>query len=76
MQRYKNISGSSGVISYETGADYIKVKFKNNTVYLYAAPRIASSHIEKMKTLAKSGKGLGTYINQHKEIKENFILIS
>ena len=65
MERYADKSGSSGVLAYETGADYIKVRFKANTaVYKYTYRLPGRRHVEKMKALAKSGKGLSTYISQ------------
>ena len=76
MQRYKNIRKNSGVVFYETGIDFIKIIFKTSpTVYLYSESRIAKHHIEKMKTLAVKGKGLGTYINQHPEVKTHYSII-
>lgn len=77
MQRYKNISGNSGVVFYETGIDFIKIIFKNSpTVYIYSESRIAKPHLEKMKTLAANGKGLGTYINQHPEVRDHSAIFS
>lgn len=36
MEAYQNKSGVSGVVAYEIGTDFIKVKFQgNNYVYLY-----------------------------------------
>ncbi len=35
MERYMDINGDSGVLSYEIGHDYIIVKFKTGAVYIY-----------------------------------------
>lgn len=35
MKPYKNSSGKSGVVAYEIGKDYIKVKFVDGPIYLY-----------------------------------------
>jgi hypothetical protein len=65
MERYKNLSGISGVAAYETGSDYIKVEFKDGGSYLYNNAVTGIRNIEEMKKLASSGKGLNTYINSH-----------
>jgi hypothetical protein len=64
MQTYKNLSGTSGVIAYELGPDYIDVEFKDGVYrYNYAIP--GRQLVETMKTLAASGEGLATFINQN-----------
>jgi hypothetical protein len=63
MQRYKN-SVNSGVLAYDIGHDRIKVKFLDGTIYLYTYQSAGAQNIEQMKTLALSGKGLTTFINQ------------
>jgi len=35
MERYRDINGDSGVLAYETGPDFIRVQFKDHSVYLY-----------------------------------------
>jgi hypothetical protein len=65
MKRYKNLSGDSGVVAYETGSDSIKVEFADDGLYLYTYERIGAANIEQMKVLAASGKGLATFINRH-----------
>ncbi|MCK9618029.1 MAG: hypothetical protein M0R21_09375 [Lentimicrobiaceae bacterium] len=73
MEIYKNLSGNSGITHYEIGEDYIDVKFIDNpTIYFYCNKKISKAHINKMKDLAKKGKGLCTYIAQNPEIKDNF----
>jgi len=65
MQQYKNISGDSGVVAYETGDDYIKVKFIDGAVYLYTNAVTGQHHINQMKKLAATGLGLSAYISKH-----------
>jgi hypothetical protein len=67
MEKYKNLNGDSGVLAYENGSDYIRVKFKSNVkfVYLYTYESAGSEHIETMKSLAISGNGLNAYINRY-----------
>jgi hypothetical protein len=70
MIKYKNLNGSSGVINYQTGPDYIKVKFIDGTIYKYTCTSAGKKIIEQMKRLAKEGKGLSTYISQ--TVKDKF----
>lgn len=66
MERYRNSSGNSGVYGYEVGNDYIRVKFSSaSKIYTYSYDKAGSSHVENMKSLARRGSGLNTYINQH-----------
>jgi len=66
MRRYLNLSGSSGVTYYEIGADFIRVKFRGDQpVYRYSHAGAGKDHVERMKTLAVAGRGLGTYISQN-----------
>ncbi len=65
MQRYSDIDRNSGVVAYETGSDYIRVKFDDGAVYLYTYASAGSQRIERMKELATRGDGLNAYINNH-----------
>ena len=72
MKRYKNISGESGVTAYEILEEGIRVQFISKDIYYYSYDSTGKKHIEKMKTLAKKGRGLATYISQN--IREKFEL--
>ncbi|HNP83530.1 MAG TPA: hypothetical protein PKN47_18865 [Nitrospira sp.] len=63
MERYKNLSGESGVTGFEIGPDFIRVQFSDGAVYLYNYASTGSRNIEQMKQLAKIGRGLNTFIN-------------
>lgn len=63
MERYKNLSGSSGVVEYEIGPDFIRVQFSDRAVYLYNYAITGSHNIEHMKQLARNGQGLNSFIN-------------
>ena len=63
MERYSDIDRDSGVVAYETGPDYIRVKFSDGAVYLYTSLSAGSRNIEQMKILAARGEGLNAYIN-------------
>ena len=70
MIRYKNLEGHSGVTAYEAGPDSIRVQFTDDRVYLYTYKSAGKRIIEKMKELAKTGKGLSTYISQ--KVKDKY----
>lgn len=65
MQKYENTSGDSGVSHYEVGENYILVRFVRGGIYKYSYAATGNGHVERMKKLAVSGKGLATYINQY-----------
>ena len=65
MKKYKNVSGQSGVSAYEIGEDFILIQFvgsRETYVYSYVMP--GRETVEEMKELARSGKGLTTFISQ------------
>ena len=64
MVRYQNRSGGSG--AYETGANYITVKFSGTSRSYTYSNRVASiTHVDNMKMLAARGQGLNSYINRY-----------
>ena len=65
MERYKDIDGDSGVAGYEIGPDYIRVQFKDSSVYLYTYVSAGTTNIETMKKLAMAGDGLNAFINKN-----------
>ena len=71
MISYKNLSGNSGVVAYESGADYIKLRFRRSSkIYVYDALAPGLTHVKQMKKLAAAGRGLTTYVSQN--IKRNY----
>ncbi|MGZ4044537.1 MAG: hypothetical protein ACXVO9_15135 [Bacteroidia bacterium] len=65
MTRYRNRGGNSGVKSFDLGDTYIKVTFANGEIYVYDYLVPGKKHVEKMKILARAGKGLSTYISRY-----------
>ncbi|GAA5037831.1 hypothetical protein GCM10011506_35960 [Marivirga lumbricoides] len=66
MERYKNLSGGSGVSSFEIGSDYIRVRFERSIkTYQYSYRKAGSYHVERMKGLAQNGSGLNSYIKTY-----------
>ena len=71
MKTYKNLSGNSGVVAYEIGRTFIKIKFEGESgIYTYDYKRPGKQLVELMKTLAAKGEGLSTFISQ--EVGTNF----
>ena len=62
MPRYRNLGGNSGVLSYELGDDFIRVTFLDGEEYLYNYESAGRNAIERMKRLARGGKGLNAFI--------------
>lgn len=65
MHRYGNRSGDAGVTGYEIGAHSITIQFRDGARYLYTDRSTGPHNIARMKMLAKAGRGLTTFINQH-----------
>jgi hypothetical protein len=63
MKPYGDPGGSSGVVAYDAGPDFIRVAFRNGSVYLYTYASAGAANIEHMKHLAQSNRGLTTFIN-------------
>lgn len=63
MERYRN--SSSGIRAYHIGSDYILVKFGSFKVYKYSYAIAGKSMVDRMKILAKKGRGLNSFINRH-----------
>ncbi|MFC5511442.1 hypothetical protein ACFPOU_09940 [Massilia jejuensis] len=64
MQRYKNLSGESGVLAYEIGDRSIAVRFTGGERYLYTDGSAGADNIAEMQRLATLGSGLSTFISQ------------
>lgn len=70
MEHYKDIDHDSGVIGYEIGDTYIKVQFSGTArIYTYSYGVAGSTHVERMKVLARAGDGLNAYINNFVKFK-------
>lgn len=70
MLPYQNLSGHSGVISYETTRGSIRVKFKNGSIYTYTRQSAGERNLAMMKVLATRGRGLSTFIST--EVKDQY----
>ena len=66
MQRYGNLAGDSGVVAYAITSTSVLVKFTGSgRIYEYSHESAGKAHVETMKRLAGSGRGLSTYISRH-----------
>jgi hypothetical protein len=65
MQDYNPLDRKSGILAYESGFDFIRVRFTDNEEYIYTYASAGANHVEKMKVLASRGSGLDKYINTH-----------
>lgn len=70
LNRYKDISGGGGITGYQFVPNGIILQFKHKDLYLYDNSKPGENHVQQMKILAKKGKGLTTYVNQH--VRENY----
>jgi len=70
MRPYLNTDGDSNVEAYETGANYIDVKFKGATkISRYSYISAGRENIEQMKILAQRGTGLNSFIMRNVRTK-------
>ena len=65
MQSYSGAERDSGISAYEIGPEFIEVEFTGAGIYAYTYNSAGRDHVENMKVLAASGKGLNSYINDH-----------
>jgi hypothetical protein len=65
MQRDKNISKTPGVSAFEIVSDGIAVWFRNGEGYLYTVKSPGLKHVATLQRLARSGRGLSTYISRN-----------
>jgi len=66
MQPYNDVDNDSNIEAFETGDDYISVKFFHGSTYTYTYSSAGSNNVEEMKRLAHAHDGLNSYINRHK----------
>jgi hypothetical protein len=66
MTDYRNLSGNSGVAAYEIRPAAILVRFQNGEAYEYTEFSAGAALVRTMQQLARSGRGLSTFIAQHR----------
>ena len=70
MEVYQNLGGNSSIHSFEIEHDSIIVQFDTGSKYLYNDLKPGAIHVQRMKALAKQGKGLSSYINKY--VRNNY----
>lgn len=66
MRRYKNRSGRSGIQAFESGPEFIRIRFRDeDLIYIYNYTQPGKTDVEVMKRLAEAGRGLSTYISRY-----------
>jgi hypothetical protein len=63
VERYKNLSGDSGVFGYELSSNGIVVQFKDGWKYEYTSQSAGAAAITTMHRLAIAGRGLSSFIS-------------
>jgi hypothetical protein len=61
---YKNLSGDSGIASYEIGADFIKVGFRSGPLYLYTYQTRGTQYYRTDESSSEGGPGTW-YFHKH-----------
>jgi hypothetical protein len=64
MERYKNLSGTSGVAAYEISQGSLTVQFRDGSTYLYTDQSAGAGNIQSMQQLAVGGSGLSSFIGR------------
>ena len=65
MTPYGDGERQSGVIAFESGEDYIRIRFKSGATYLYTVEATGEIEVRIMKMLALRGEGLTSYIGKY-----------
>jgi len=73
MTAYVNNGGNSGVLDYDIKDSSIVVRFKDYSVYEYPAYKIGLDNLNHMKSLARRGSGLNSFINTNQKVKFGYL---
>jgi hypothetical protein len=63
VQRYKNLSGDSGVVRYQLREGAVLVQFSDGSLYEYTNESAGGDAIATMHRLAVAGRGLCSFIS-------------
>lgn len=66
MIPYKNLNLSSPVLSYDYGADWIRIEWLSGDMQTFRHHEVGKRHVDQMIKFAKLGKGLCSYIEKNK----------
>jgi hypothetical protein len=65
VQRYRNVSGDSGVVAFDLRPSSVIVQFRDGWKYEYTISSAGPDAVAEMKRLAMQGRGLSTFVSQH-----------
>jgi len=69
MEAYANLGGDSNITAYEIGPNYIAVQFADGSIYRYTDASAGPDNVATMKSLARAGQGLNSFINKNVRYK-------
>lgn len=64
MTKYQNLSGRSPIVSYQIQECRIIVWIEGNVPYVYSYETAGKANVERMKHLARSGRGLFDFLTR------------
>lgn len=64
MERYRNLGGDSNVYGFEISDGAISVQFNDGFIYHYTNLSAGAANIAEMRSLARQGHGLNSFINR------------
>jgi hypothetical protein len=70
MEPYRGQIRRGGVVAFEIAPDAIDIEFTSGWIYHFSYQKPGQPRVERMKELAKAGRGLSTFINKH--VKNRF----
>jgi hypothetical protein len=62
VNRYANLSGNSGVVSYDLRVNSIVIQFQDGWKYEYTNESAGELVVARLKRLAVAGKGLSSFV--------------
>ena len=65
MTTYNDVTGTSGITSFQIRDDSITIEYKNGSAYQCSDQVAGAANVGHMKTLAASGQGLNSFINKN-----------
>lgn len=74
FKKYKNVSGNSGIDTYQIGDTYIIIKFLKgeHKYYKYTYQVTGKNDVEQMKLLAGLGIGLNRFIERRGDFEDKW----
>ena len=71
MKPYTDLSGKSGIEAYESGPEFLRVKYRGGEIYQYNAIEASDElklKVQEMQRLAERGEALATFINRNRKV--------